>query len=48
MKKPTSQGAKYTVIIGEDEINNGTVSIKNMQTGEQAVVDSDDFGFLMI
>lgn len=45
MKKADKSGAKYTVIIGEEEINNGTVSIKNMQTGEQAVVDSDDFGF---
>lgn len=45
MKKADKSGAKYTVIIGEDEINNGTVSIKNMQTGEQAVVDSDDFEF---
>lgn len=45
MKKADKSGAKYTVIIGEEEINNGTVSIKNMQTGEQAVVGSDDFGF---
>lgn len=45
MKKADKSGAKYTVIIGEEEINNGTVSVKNMQTGEQAVVDSDDFGF---
>ncbi|MDO4427711.1 MAG: histidine--tRNA ligase, partial [Moraxella sp.] len=35
MKKADKSGAKYTVIIGEAEIQSGTVSIKNMHTGEQ-------------
>lgn len=35
MKKADKSGAKFTVIIGDDEVKNGTVSVKNMQTGEQ-------------
>ncbi|MBS4208996.1 histidine--tRNA ligase [Bacillus sp. FJAT-50079] len=28
-------GAKYAVIIGEDELNNGVVAVKNLENGEQ-------------
>lgn len=35
MKKADKSGAKYTVIIGEQEVADGTMSVKNMQTGEQ-------------
>ena len=35
--------AKYALILGEDEIKNGEVSIKNMETGEQNKVKTKDF-----
>ncbi|MBD3231662.1 histidine--tRNA ligase [Candidatus Dependentiae bacterium] len=34
MRKANKMGAKYVLIIGDDEQKNGTVSIKNMQTSE--------------
>jgi len=38
MKYADKIGAKYTVVIGDDEIKNGKVNIKNMTTGEQKEV----------
>jgi histidyl-tRNA synthetase len=35
MKQANKSGAKYAVIIGEDEINAGEAVIKNMENGEQ-------------
>lgn len=35
MKKADKSGATLTVIIAQDEVENKTVSVKNMQTGEQ-------------
>ena len=32
----------YVIVLGEDEINNGTVSLKNMQTGEQTEMKIDE------
>ena len=32
----------YVIVIGEDEIANNTVSLKNMETGEQVVVSYND------
>ena len=32
----------YVIVLGEDEINNGTVSLKNMQTGEQTEIKIDE------
>lgn len=34
--------AKYIVIIGEDEVKNGTVNLKNSETGEQETVALND------
>ena len=34
-KSADRKKAKYTVIIGEDELKNETVAVKNMATGEQ-------------
>ena len=34
MRKANKSGAKYALIIGETEVENGTVSVKNMQTSE--------------
>lgn len=34
--------AKFALILGEDEINNGKVSVKNLETSEQVAVDRAD------
>lgn len=34
--------AKFALILGEDEINNGKVSVKNLETSEQVAVDRID------
>ena len=39
MKKADKSGAKITVIIAQDEIENGSISIKTMETGEQVSQD---------
>ena len=36
-----SKSAKFALILGEDEINNGTVSVKNLETSEQVTVQRD-------
>jgi histidyl-tRNA synthetase len=38
MRKANKMGAKKVLIIGDDEQNSGTVTVKNMQTGESKVV----------
>ncbi|MBQ5635945.1 MAG: ATP phosphoribosyltransferase regulatory subunit, partial [Selenomonadales bacterium] len=35
MKQANRQNARYSILLGEDEIKNNIVTIKNMQTGEQ-------------
>lgn len=35
MKKADKSGASFALILGEDEINSGTIAIKSMQLGEQ-------------
>ncbi|MDO4896182.1 MAG: histidine--tRNA ligase [Moraxella sp.] len=45
MKKADKSGAKFTVIIGDDEIASQTISVKNMATGEQNSQSADWFGF---
>lgn len=42
MKKANRLGAKFVLILGEDEQKNGTVSIKNMQTGTSSLVKQVD------
>lgn len=32
------QGAKIALILGEDEINAGTVAVKDLRSGEQTIV----------
>ncbi len=41
MKKANKSGAKQTVIIAQQELADGTISIKNMLTGEQEVQPRD-------
>ncbi|MBD3609962.1 MAG: histidine--tRNA ligase [Gammaproteobacteria bacterium] len=35
MKKADKSGARFAMILGEDELNSGTVALKDMQQGEQ-------------
>lgn len=37
-----SKVAKYALILGEDEINAGTVSVKNLETSEQKTISRND------
>ncbi len=41
MKKADKSGASLTVIIAQQELDDNTISIKNMQTGEQSSVPQD-------
>ena len=43
LKTADKSGAKYTVIIGENEMVNQSVTIKNMQTGQQDTIDLQTF-----
>ena len=42
MEYANKVGAKFVVIIGEDEVSNNTISIKNMTTGEQQTLPVND------
>ncbi|HBS47721.1 TPA: histidine--tRNA ligase [Candidatus Dependentiae bacterium] len=42
MKKANKMGAKYVLILGESERMAGTVSVKNMQTGEAKVIKQSE------
>lgn len=35
-------GAKFSMIIGDDEVSNATISLKNMKTGEQQTLSLND------
>ena len=37
-----SSGAKHALILGSDELENGTVSVKNMVSGDERQVDRED------
>ena len=38
MKYANKLGAAYTVVIGDDEVSSGELTLKNMQTSEQTKV----------
>jgi len=40
-------GAKYTLTIGDDEIQNGVGKLKNMQTGEEIEIRQRDGAFVL-
>ncbi|KAA0259517.1 histidine--tRNA ligase [Deferribacter autotrophicus] len=42
MKKANRLGAKTVLIIGEDEVKNGVITLKNMDSGEQLQVTNDE------
>ena len=41
MKYANKLGAKYTVVIGDSELESGIVKLKNMESGEQTEVTMD-------
>ena len=41
MKYANKLGAKYTVVIGNSELESGIVRLKNMESGEQTEVTMD-------
>ena len=41
IEKASKSGAKYAVILGEDELKSSTLTIKNLLTGEQQKVSKD-------
>lgn len=42
MKQAAKSGAKFALIIGEDEVNSKTVTIKNLETSEQEKISLQD------
>ncbi len=44
MKYANKLGAKFTVVLGDDDIASGKVNVKNMDNGEVEVMDIDEFG----
>lgn len=42
MKYADKTGAKFTAVLGDDEIAKGEINLKNMSTGENTVVKIDD------
>ncbi len=44
MKYADKIGAKYTMVLGDDEIDNACAKLKNMETGETAEVQLDSLG----
>ena len=42
MKYANKLGAKFTMVLGEDEIKRGTADLKNMETGETQSVSLDE------
>lgn len=38
------QNARFTIVIGDDEIAKGEVSLKNMETGDQKTIKFEDLG----
>lgn len=48
MKYANKAGIPYIAIVGEDEMQNGTVTVKNMETGEQSSVELDKVANIII
>jgi histidyl-tRNA synthetase len=36
------KGIRFVAMVGEDEISNGLITLKNMHTGEQSTLDLDE------
>jgi histidyl-tRNA synthetase len=42
MRKANKMGAAYVLVLGEEEVKNGTVSVKNMTTGDSSMIPQSD------
>ena len=47
LRQADSLGSNYAAIIGEDEVKSGTVTLRNMKTGEQKTVSPAALGWLV-
>ena len=47
LRQANSLGSNYVVIIGEEEVRSGTVTLRNMIAGEQQVVSPSALGKLL-
>lgn len=45
--KASKLGAKYAIILGEDEISKGQLTVKNLETGEQSIINRQDIAKLL-
>lgn len=43
MKQASKSGAKFALIIGDDEVENSTITVKNLETSEQKNISFDEF-----
>jgi histidyl-tRNA synthetase len=43
MKYAGKLGAQYTVVLGDNELDAGVYTLKNMQTGEEQQIGAEDF-----
>src|SRR5690606_7317325 len=43
MQHADKKAVKYVVIIGEEELNSGKLTLKNMQSGEQSSISAEEF-----
>jgi len=43
MQYADKKAVKYVVIIGEEELNSGKLTLKNMQSGEQSSISAEEF-----
>ncbi len=41
MKYADKLGAKYSIVLGDDEIDSGKAVLKNMETGDQKEISLD-------
>ena len=42
MKYSNKVGVKYSIVIGDDEIESGELTLKNMETGEQTKIVKEE------
>jgi histidyl-tRNA synthetase len=42
MRQANTLGAKYTIIIGENEIKNHILTVKNMKSGQQKKITQEE------
>ncbi|OGH99110.1 MAG: histidine--tRNA ligase [Candidatus Melainabacteria bacterium RIFOXYA12_FULL_32_12] len=41
LEKASKSGAQFALILGEDELNTGTITVKNLETGEQEKLEKE-------